>query len=247
MPWPKLDRDLHLHTRELVVVGGAPGSGKSVWALNVALSLDMPVLYLAQDSAPSVYARIAALTLGVETQWVIDQLRDSKESKQEVLDDLGDAHPNLFIVDRPLTVDGIEARLEALTEVLGTAPPLVIVDNLNDLHVEGFNYTDTGFYAKALPELKSMSKKWNVCMMALHHVTRHGVESHGLGTKKLRMIDMMYAGERDGEHVLGIYHASNKDRMNIQILKQRDGDADPEGGMEVSLLWHPKLGRLGRT
>ena len=70
LPWPKLDRDLKLHTKELALVAGAPGAGKSVFAINVAISQDTPVLYLAMDSAPSVYARVAALALGVEIYWV---------------------------------------------------------------------------------------------------------------------------------------------------------------------------------
>ena len=50
--------------------------------------------------------------------------------------------------------------------------------------------------------------------------------------------------EREAEHVLGIYHDQQKTALHVQILKQRDGEADPEGEMEVSLRWHPSLGRL---
>ena len=58
------------------------------------------------------------------------------------------------------------------------------------------------------------------------------------------MTDLLYSGEREAEHVLGIYHDQQKTVLNIQILKQRDGEADPEGEMEVRLRWHPSMGRL---
>ena len=248
-PWPVLNRDLKLHTRELCLVIGAPTAGKSVFALNVAISLDTPVLYFAQDSAPSVLARTAALTLGVEIGWVYEQLRDAVK-KETIVSELSDALPNLFIQVGAMTLEGIDQRLEALTEVLGQAPPLVIIDNLIDTIVPGYTYTDMGFYSTSLPELKRIGMDRNVCIMALHHVTRRGGEHtnpHGLGTRALKMTDPLYSGERETEHVLGVYHNPGKDKMHIQILKQRDGDADAEGSMEVSLLWFPKLGKLGRA
>jgi len=246
MPWPRLNEALQLHTKELAIVAGAPGAGKSVFALNVAMSLDEPVLYLAMDSSPSVYARSAALALRAEVDWVYDVLRD-EDAKPRLLEDLRDANPNMFINAGAVDVGGIEARLEALTEILGYAPKLVIIDNLIDLIVEGHVHTDTGFYAAALNPLKQMAIRHDTCIMALHHVTRKGGENsnpHGLGTRALKMTDLLYSGERESEHVLGIYHDHKKDRMNIQILKQRDGEADPEGGLSVPTIWHPSYGRL---
>ena len=249
MPWPQLNNTLKLHTKELCLVAGAPGAGKSVFALNVAMSLDMPVLYIAQDSAPSVLSRIAALALGAEIGWVYDQLRDD-DKKHHIISDLKDAYPDLYIHAGALTVEGLDSRLEAMTELLGIAPPLIIIDNLIDTIVPGYTHTDMGFYSSSLNEFKRISLERNVCIMALHHVTRRGGEytnPHGLGTRALMMTDLLYSGEREAEHVLGVYHTQTKDQMKIQVLKQRDGDSDPEGGLEVGLMWHPRLGKLGRS
>lgn len=247
MPWPRLGRDLQLHTKELALVAGAPGAGKSVFALNLAVSLKAPVLYLAQDSAPSVYARIAALALGEEISWVYEALRQPHK-KQQIIQDLGDAYPNLFIYAGALTVEDMDARLEALTEVLGAAPKLLVIDNLIDTVVPGHHHQDVGFYASSLNLLKQMAIARNVCVLALHHVTRRGGSGgdspHGLGTRALKMTDLLYSGEREAEHVLGVYHSVNKDRMMVQVLKQRDGQADPEGGFSVGLRWVPKDGAL---
>jgi len=231
------------------MVAGAPGSGKSVFAINMALALDTPVLYLAQDSPGSVMARVAALALGTPIQYVIDELRDP-EDKALLLEQLGDAYPELFIQSGAVTIEGIENRLEALTEVCGLAPPLVVIDNLMDTLVPGSHSEEMAFFATVLPQLKQMAIRHDVCMMALHHVTRsggsYGQDKHGLGTMRLRMTDMRYSGEQVAEHVLGIYHNQQKDEMAVQILKQRDGDADPDGGMYVRLGWHPRFGKLDR-
>ena len=38
LPWDTLNRKLKLHTRELAIISGAPAAGKSVFALNIAMS-----------------------------------------------------------------------------------------------------------------------------------------------------------------------------------------------------------------
>ena len=247
IPFNKLDRILSLHTKELAIVAGAPGAGKSVLALNIAMAMTDLALYLAMDSAPSVHARSAALALGAEINWVYDVLRDD-DAKQDLLHQLDGLASNVLISAGAQSIPNIEARLIALTELYGAAPKLVIIDNLIDLIVEGHVHTDTGFYAAALNPLKQMAIKHNVCVMALHHVTRRGGEGgsnpHGLGTRALRMTDLLYSGEREAEHVIGVYHDVHKTKLHVQVLKQRDGDADPEGGLGTALRWHPPLGRL---
>ena len=250
MPWPNLDRELNLHTKELAIVAGAPGAGKSIYALNVAMSMNEPVLYMAMDSAPSVTARSIALALNADIAWVYEAMRD-EDTITQLQKDLKDSNPNLFISTGAETVGGIQDRVVALTEVMGKAPKLIILDNLIDRYVDGHVHTDTGFYAAALNPLKQMAIEHDTCVMALHHVTRRGGDKgenpHGLGTRALRMTDLLYSGERESEHVLGVYHDVAKEKMFIQILKQRDGNADPEGGVRVPLKWEATKGKLEKT
>ncbi len=249
LPWDRLDRKLKLHTKELAIVAGAPGSGKSVFALNLAMSNELseePVLYLAQDSMPSVLTRIAALALSESIDTTQARLRNP-ETKPDVLSELQGVRPNLFIQGGALTVEGIRMRMEALTEVYGKAPTLVIIDNLIDTEVPGFHHQEVGFYASILNELKQLALESNTCVMALHHVTKGGKDSpHGLGTRAMKMTDLLYSGERESEHVIGVYHSTTQDRIFVQVLKQRDGEADPEGGVYVPLVWQPTMGRLER-
>lgn len=242
-PWPSVNDLLHLHTKELVVVGAAPGGGKSVFALNLAAHQEGGVLYLAQDSAPSVLSRAAALHTNMTIDRAQEYLRDPGW-KEELLDMVDGAYPNIYFQARTQTLEEIEARLVALTEVDGEAPKLVVIDNLNDLTVPGYVHTELGFYAASLNPLKQMAIKHNTCIMALHHVTRS--DGHGTGQQRLTMTDMMFTGEREAEHVLGIYYNSEKTKMYLQILKQRDGEADSNGNLRLTLSWQADKGRLRR-
>ena len=252
LPWEALNRKLSLHTRELVLVAGAPASGKSVFALNMAMSRELqtePILYFAQDSVPSVLARLTALALNDPIDETMARLRDP-DKKLEVLEELQDVRPHLFIHAGALKFEAMELRIQALREVYGKAPKLVVIDNLIDTIVPGSHHQETGFYAQILNQLKQLALDADTCIVALHHVTRRGGERgespHGLGTRGLKMTDLLFAGEREAEHVLGVYHSRDQSRMFIQILKQRDGQADPEGGVYTPLVWQPPMGRLER-
>jgi chloramphenicol 3-O-phosphotransferase len=252
LPWEALNRKLKLHTRELVLVAGAPAAGKSVFALNIVMSRELrdePVLYFAQDSVPSVLGRLTALALNEPIDLTMKRLRDP-DQKPEVLEELQDVRPHLFIHAGAVTYEAMELRMQALSEVYGKAPKLVIIDNLIDTIVPGSHHQETGFYAQILNQLKQCALDLDSCIVALHHVTRRGGDRgdspHGLGTRKLKMTDSLHGGEREAEHVLGVFHSTNQDRMYIQILKQRDGVADPEGGVYTPLVWQPPMGRLER-
>ena len=135
LPWDALNRKLKLHTRELAVVGGAPAAGKSVFALNLAMSEELkhqPVLYLAQDSVPSVLGRLAALALNEPIDQTMNRLRDP-EKKLELLEELQDVRPNLFIHGGALQFEDIQLRVEALSELYGRSPVLVLKDKCDTL------------------------------------------------------------------------------------------------------------------
>ena len=245
LPWHKLNQHLSLHTGELCLIAAAPGAGKSVFAVNLALGLDEPVLYIAQDSPASVLARMAALDMGM----TIDETKALMEHDiSGVADLLEGRHPLMAVEAGACDLDRIDQLVWASIEWLGRSPAVVILDNLINTIVPGHHHQDVGFYATALPRFQQLAINEDLCFIALHHVTRRGNDAgrnvQGLGTRRLSMVDLLYSGEREAEHVIGIYHDQRKTKLIIQILKQRDGPADPEGEMEVSLKWHPELGRL---
>ena len=245
LPWRRLNDALSLHTKELVIIAGAPSSGKSVVAANLAMQLSEPVLYLAQDSSPSVIARLTALATRRDIADVFATLRD-EGAAQELADKMVDKRPLLAIQTGAQPVERVAVLCEAAAEWLGYEPPVIIIDNLKDLQVKGFHHQDSGFYATALPMLQQVAHDYNTCIIALHHVTRRAGANGGvlLPTSSPSLMDLLHAGEREAEHVLGIYHDHHKTKLNITILKQRDGEADSSGGLRVPMLWQPSQGRI---
>lgn len=245
MPWVALNELVTVRTGELVTMAGAPGGGKSTVAVNLAMMVTYPVLYLAQDSPHSVLGRLAALGTGNTTREATRMI-GSEHMRDDLAEGLDTTRPTLVINRGAVTLDMIEQKVHALREWLGKAPPLVVVDNLIDTIVPGTTHGDMSFYTTALPTLKQMAIENDFTCILLHHVTRGGGRetSHARGTKGMSMNDLLFAGERESRHVWGVYHNPESSEMFIQILKQQDGRADPDGKLKVGLRWMPALGRL---
>lgn len=244
MPWVALNELVTVRTGELVTMAGAPGGGKSTVAVNLAMMVNYPVLYLAQDSPHSVLGRLAAIGSGNTTRDAA-RIIANEHRREEFAEELADTRPTLVINRGAVTLDLIEQKVYALREWLGKAPPLVIVDNLIDTIVPGTTHGDMSFYTTALPTLKQMAIENDFTCILLHHVTKGGRDSkHSRGTDAMKMNDLLFAGERESRHVWGVYHNEGSTEMYIQVLKQQDGRADPDGKLAVGLRWHPALGRL---
>jgi len=240
-PWRELNILTTLRTKELVVIGGGAGGGKSTFAVNLAHAVDYPVLYFAQDSPSSVLARFAALEVGHKTNSVYDKLIDP-EQRERLAGRLLSIRPTLLVHEGAVSYEDVEARVIALEEYLGAPPPLVIIDNLIDMRVEGHTHNDAGFYSTVLPLFKQMAIKHNVCVMALHHVKR-GADKQSRGNMPMNMDDLLFAGDREARHVLGVYTFDNSE-VRVQILKQQDGPADADGKLYVKLRWIPSHTKL---
>lgn len=243
LPWPDLEALVSLNTRELAILAGAEGSGKSTVAVNLAIKSEVPVLYLTQDSPASVFTRMAALLTGEPIAVIRKRQQSGGAERRTLVDHVNRKMPRFLVIEggRRTIVD-IDRRIVALTEWLGAPPPLVIIDNLIDLDVEGSHHQETAFYAMALTALKQLANERDVCILALHHTTKGGDKGDGL--HPLTLPDLLHGGGREARHVWGVYHNETSDRMFVQVLKQQDGHANPSGGLQVALSWVPEVGAL---
>ena len=243
LPWPSLSSIVKMHTKEIVIVGGAPGSGKSLIAINLAMAVDYPVLYIAQDTPASVVARMVSIEKGWDLEKSMKELF-SGAAADSLSATMREKHSNIVIERRPVSVERIENMLDAYEEWWGYPPPLVVVDNLIDMRVEGSTHADMSFFTKTLPELKFLANEKNTCIMLLHHVVRRGENNQaGRGTAPLTLNDLYFAGEREARLVLGVYN-NGEDALHVQVLKQQDGRSSADGNISVDLKWTPRMARL---
>ncbi len=243
LPWYALNEQVQLRTKELVVVAGAPGGGKSTVAVNLAMATDFPLLYLAQDTPASVLARMAAIAVEADTRDMFKAISDGAD-RIVIADELKDVRPTLVFERGAMTLEDVQERVDALYEWLGEYPSMIIIDNLIDMRVAGTTHGEMAFYTTALPYLKQMANEQNLAVVVLHHVTKGGGDDpHGRGNTGLALGDLLFAGEREARHVWGVYN-NGLDTIYMQVLKQQDGPADADGGMEIPLKWYPRMGRL---
>lgn len=243
LPWPQLQSLVSLNTRELAILAGAPGSGKSTFAVNLAVKAEVPVLYLTQDSPASVFNRMAALILNEPIAIVRKRQQAGGAERDALIDAVHRRMPQQTIIEGGRrTIGDIERRIVAMKEWLGHAPNLVIVDNLIDLDVDGSHHQETAFYARALTSLKTIANVHDVCLFVLHHVLKSGEK--GDGVHPITLTDLLHGGEREARHVHGIYHDEDATTMYVQVLKQQDGAANPSGELRVPLAWVPEIGTL---
>lgn len=111
------------------------------------------------------------------------------------------------------------------TEYWGEPPALTVVDNVSNLLQDG-NYEE---YRKLFNELHRVARMGDTFILALHHVTR-GAQSG----KPLTMTSGQFAGEQEAEMMLGLW-AKDQESINVSVLKNRQGEADPSGQLHKTL------------
>lgn len=243
LPFPRLNRAVDLRTRELLVVGGAPGSGKSTLAVALAVKLAEPTLYIVQDSPASVLARIAANVLRIPTSMAHHMLTEKDPATlNQLATKVGPER--LMITSGAHTVGLIKEKLDAYHEWAGGPPSVVVLDNLVDTRSEKGTAAENIFYADVLLSLKQVAIETDCLFVVLHHVTRAGRDGeHDMGRQPIKMRDLLFAGEREARHVWGVYN-NGKNVMQVQILKQQDGMADPLGSVRIPFAWDPAYSSL---
>ncbi len=224
-----------LRTGELMILAGESGAGKSTVAVNWAVRTDVPVLYFAQENPHEVKRRMTALALGQRTSDI------SNDNAEHYKARLTGKHDTLVVVRRPQTLEVLNDWLLAMHEWLMGEPFIVFIDNVKDLDVRGDIDPGNNYYDIVLPMLKQLAISRGCLIVGLHHANRAGAE--GLGVTPLTLGRLLYGGDRDARHVWGVYHPDDR-HMNVQILKNNDGRADPNGNLYVSMDWRPEAAGL---
>ncbi|MEV3860729.1 AAA family ATPase [Streptomyces sp. NPDC050095] len=165
---------------EFSLVAAGPGTGKSLFALNLALHGNIPVMYYSADSnAATQLSRSTAILSGADVRDVKRKLLEGDVG--EYLAALGERWWIRFNYDARPTLTEVETNLRAYFEVFGMFPHLIVVDNITN--VAGEMSADSAesftFGLEAMCEyLSDMARVTGAHVLSLHHVI--GEYSDGL-------------------------------------------------------------------
>ncbi len=172
--FPSIDRVLGggLRRRDLIVLGGDVGSGKSALALAIALrcaSADVPVVFFSGEMDED---RIFERAMAIEGRTPVDQIRRAEVS-EETRGAVGSMA--LKLQDMPLHVHPLVGRQfdEALASAWQHKPQLIVVDYLQLLPAPSDKLTQEEDNASALRALKALALERDVACLLVAQLPRH--------------------------------------------------------------------------
>jgi replicative DNA helicase len=241
--FPSLDRTLGggFRRKDLIVLGGDIGSGKSALALGIALrtaGLGTPVLYL---SAEMDEERLRERALAIAGKASVDDLRQGRldDATRAAVGLAAVAQRDIPLRSAPLVERGFEELDAALQAV--PRPRLVILDYLQVLSPARPVARHEERVALAARALKALALRRDVALLALSHLPLHRgdrpdprptlADFGGLGTVK-----------QHADLILGLYREEMyrsaqgiEGATELIVLKNRNGATG-----FVDLYFHPR-------
>lgn len=171
-PYPVLAQSkfrVQFFPRQFVMLAGAPGAGKTWMALDMAIKMGVPCLYVSADSDDvTMRIRAAAMLTGH------DQLDVRKAAERGLLEEFYGPHLEklnirfVFDPSEPSMFD-ITHALEAYLEINGAYPELVVIDNIANVDAGTDNeWVGVSLTAK---DFHFLARKTQACVLALHHTS----------------------------------------------------------------------------
>ncbi|MGW0876685.1 AAA family ATPase [Streptomyces sp. NPDC002740] len=232
LPSPYKDlqrREVEFRRGEFSLVAAGPGTGKSLFALNLAMHGNLPCLYFSADSgAATQLTRATAIVTG-------DSVKTIK--KKLIADDFGEYYYALgqrwwvrFNYNARPSPDDIERDLMAYHEVFGCFPHLIVVDNITN--VDGGDSADAEKYSFGLETLceymSDMARETKAHVLSLHHVTGE----HSDGLKPIPLSGVKGKIGRVPSLILTIHKevdGMGSSILHVSPVKNREGMVDPSG------------------
>jgi KaiC/GvpD/RAD55 family RecA-like ATPase len=231
--WTRFDNYVRLYPKNLVNLFSAPGVGKSSFALNLLRRVHdrdgrrVPTLYITLDTPLETQARrwwalvnripLRELTRSDGVMRMYASMAESRfRDEGGVWPEWSDAH---------MHADEIPDLVAAVTEYIGEAPRLVVVDAVGNIAKER---TYEG-YSTAFNIMKSdVAARFGCTVLTIHHAKKNVDQ-----LAPALITDIEFTGDRQPDTVLSMYRRRRAENRIALILKARDGTSDPGGRVFV--------------
>ena len=229
-PFASFDKyDIAIRRGEATMIAAPPGAGKSTVALAMALKMKVPTLYFSMDSGEDTQGtRALSMLTGMSTKAVEAALLLDPITGANKLREGSDHIKWVFEAD---DLYDLEEEIDVYTEVMGSPPQLVVIDNATDLnHESGDEYSSL---RSLMREVKRWSRDINAAFLVLHHTSESfhyqvcppKASVHGKINQKPAVI-LTIGNPQDG-------------LLPISPVKNRTGFSDATGNTAVWLEYEP--------
>jgi hypothetical protein len=223
-----------LRRAEVTLIAGTPGTGKSSIALHIASRLKQPTLYFSADSnAHTMAMRLVAMSGKMSQNTAEHLLKTNPDSAENIIG--LDSHLYWSFEASP-TLKDLDEEVAAFETIWGRSPSLIVVDNLMDVAMDG--YEEFGGMRQAMKELKFLARDTNAAVLVLHH-TQEGAPGTPCQPRsalqgKVAQIPAMVL-------TLGLKMLPNglDSYLCVAPVKNRYGKADQTGATYVELSFDP--------
>lgn len=222
---------MHIRRGQLSLVAAPGGTGKTALVQSIVQRGDdhgvtLPTLYFSADSdAVTVFQRSAAMATGYELPEVERLMREGGMQMLEERVRSATSHIR-WNFKSSLELDDIMDEIEAYAHVYGEYPSIMCFDNISNITSgepdEFRDLQEVSFF------LHDLARDTGAACIALHHVAG-SFEDSG---KPIPMSGIRGKISKTPELILTLYRASG---LNVSVVKNRVGRADPSGGFFVTL------------
>ncbi|MGW0930679.1 AAA family ATPase [Streptomyces sp. NPDC002644] len=238
------DMEVEFRRGEFSLVAAGPGTGKSLFALNLALHGQMPVLYWSADSnAATQLSRSTAILTKENVKVIKSKLIEGDFGEYEPV--LGKRWWIRFGYDARPSPASMEKDLQAYYEIFGCFPHLCILDNITNVDAGASNDAEGfTFGLEALCEyLNEMARETQAHVLALHHV----IGEYSDGLKPIPLSGVKGKIGRVPSLILTIHRDSDDTEnpiLNVSPVKNREGFVDASGNSFAQLQFDKTTMRL---
>ncbi|MDG4825982.1 AAA family ATPase [Asanoa sp. WMMD1127] len=227
---------VHIRRGQLTLIAAAPGVGKSVKALTVALRSGAPGYYASADTdAFTMYLRAGAMFTGWSTHDIENAVMAENTAQ---VDALLEAKSNVRMdFAGRIELDYLEQDLYAYAATYGEWPHFIVIDNISNLESEGEGYQALEASCDYLHEL---GRKTGAAIIALHHVTGEFDD----GIKPVPLSGLRGKISKVPELILTLYRNAESTRLFVCPVKNRTGRNDSSAQWQVPLAYDPSRMRL---
>lgn len=217
VPWKTLQKVIQPLPSQVVIVLAAPGVGKSTLAIQWAGLSNARTLYVSADQDPMTTSlQLACLATGHQRELITQRLAD-ETWRQAYSQAVQDRFPNLVLTfSSSPTIESVAHRAEALTEVWGVTPELVVIDTGSNVQKGGSDYAH---WQKLWLDCGQLADTFKSVALVAHHLHSGPVSS---GQVRPGLNDGQYRPEQFAEIVLALHRASGT-QVEVTVLKNRGG------------------------